>query len=280
MKNSASENSPSRNFPRGLSAKRFDIVVRGMIELIDFRAGYRGIEKIRIDNLQIGPGEILGVLGRNGSGKSTFLKALVGILPYEGRALLDKTEISAMTHTERAGRIAYLPQQLSSSHMSIATLVAHGRFSRMPFSKVMGEKDREAVRNALKMTGLWEERHRNVAELSGGERQRAYLAMVLAQETEYLLLDEPAASLDISHQIETMELLKQLAKDGRGIVITSHDLPQSAAYCDRICVIDRGRAAPAIPAAALAEEREMLREKIGVTLTPAGKGLYPYVLDR
>ena len=73
MKNSASENSPSRNFPRGLSAKRFDIVVRGMIELIDFRAGYRGIEKIRIDNLQIGPGEILGVLGRNGSGKSTFL---------------------------------------------------------------------------------------------------------------------------------------------------------------------------------------------------------------
>ena len=88
-----------------------------------------------------------------------------------------------------------------------------------------------------------------MAELSGGERQRAYLAMVLAQETEYLLLDEPAASLDIAHQIEIMELLKQLSSDGRGIVITSHDLPQSAAYCDRICVIDRGRAALAIPAA-------------------------------
>ena len=251
-----------------------------MIELKDFRAGYKGVEKIRVDELRIEPGRILGLLGRNGSGKSTFLKALVGIIPYGGHAILDKTETSSMTHRERARRIAYLPQQLSPVSMSVGTLVAHGRFARMSFSKIMGVKDREAVRHALEMTGLWEERHRSVAELSGGERQRAYLAMVLAQETEYLLLDEPAASLDIAHQIEIMELLKQLSSDGRGIVITSHDLPQSAAYCDRICVIDRGRAALAIPAAELAERTEMLRETLGVTLTPAGKGLYPYVLDR
>lgn len=251
-----------------------------MIELKDFRAGYKGVEKIRVDELRIEPGRILGLLGRNGSGKSTFLKALVGIIPYGGHAILDKTETSSMTHRERARRIAYLPQQLSPVSMSVGTLVAHGRFARMSFSKIMGVKDREAVRHALEMTGLWEERHRSVAELSGGERQRAYLAMVLAQETEYLLLDEPAASLDIAHQIEIMELLKQLSSDGRGIVITSHDLPQSAAYCDRICVIDRGRAALAIPAAELAEKTELLRETLGVTLTPAGKGLYPYVLDR
>jgi len=251
-----------------------------MIELKDFRAGYKGVEKIRVDELRIETGRILGLLGRNGSGKSTFLKALVGIIPYGGHAILDKTETSSMTHRERARRIAYLPQQLSPVSMSVGTLVAHGRFARMSFSKIMGVKDREAVRHALEMTGLWEERHRSVAELSGGERQRAYLAMVLAQETEYLLLDEPAASLDIAHQIEIMELLKQLSSDGRGIVITSHDLPQSAAYCDRICVIDRGRAALAIPAAELAEKTEMLRETLGVTLTPAGEGLYPYVLDR
>ena len=251
-----------------------------MIELKDFRAGYKGVEKIRVDELRIEPGRILGLLGRNGSGKSTFLKALVGIIPYGGHAILDKTETSSMSHRERARRIAYLPQQLSPVSMSVGTLVAHGRFARMSFSKIMGVKDREAVRHALEMTGLWEERHRSVAELSGGERQRAYLAMVLAQETEYLLLDEPAASLDIAHQIEIMELLKQLSSAGRGIVITSHDLPQSAAYCDRICVIDRGRAAPAIPAAELAGKTEMLRETLGVTLTPAGKGLYPYVLDK
>ena len=251
-----------------------------MIELKDFCAGYKGVEKIRIDDLRIEPGRILGLLGRNGSGKSTFLKALVGIISYEGHAILDKTETSSMSHRERARRIAYLPQQLSPVSMSVGTLAAHGRFARMSFSKVMGEKDREAVRHALEMTGLWEERHRSVAELSGGERQRAYLAMVLAQETEYLLLDEPAASLDIAHQIEIMELLKQLSSDGRGIVITSHDLPQSAAYCDRICVIDRGVAAAAIPAAELAGKTEMLRETLGVTLTPARKGLYPYVLDR
>ncbi len=251
-----------------------------MIELKDFRAGYKGVEKIRVDELRIEPGRILGLLGRNGSGKSTFLKALVGIIPYGGHAILDKTETSSITQRERARRIAYLPQQLSPVSMSVGTLVAHGRFARMSFSKIMGVKDREAVRHALEMSGLWEERHRSVAELSGGERQRAYLAMVLAQETEYLLLDEPAASLDIAHQIEIMELLKQLSSDGRGIVITSHDLPQSAAYCDRICVIDRGRAALAIPAAELAGKTEMLRETLGVTLTPAGKGLYPYVLDR
>lgn len=251
-----------------------------MIELVDFRAGYKGVEKIRIDDLRIEPGRILGLLGRNGSGKSTFLKALVGIIPYGGHAILDKTETSSMSHRERARRIAYLPQQLAPVSMSVGTLAAHGRFARMSFSKVMGEKDREAVRHALEMTGLWEERHRSVAELSGGERQRAYLAMVLAQETEYLLLDEPAASLDIAHQIEIMELLKQLSSDGRGIVITSHDLPQSAAYCDRICVIDRGRAVPAAPAAELAGKTEMLRKTLGVTLTPAVRGLYPYVLDR
>ena len=83
-----------------------------MIELKDFRAGYKGVEKIRVDELRIEPGRILGLLGRNGSGKSTFLKALVGIIPYGGHAILDKTETSSMTHRERARRIAYLPQQL------------------------------------------------------------------------------------------------------------------------------------------------------------------------
>ena len=80
-----------------------------MIELLDFRAGYKGIEKIRVDSLRIRPGEILGLLGRNGSGKSTFLRALVGIISYDGHALLDEKEISAMTHLERARRISYLP---------------------------------------------------------------------------------------------------------------------------------------------------------------------------
>ena len=251
-----------------------------MIELRDFRAGYRGTEKIRIDQLEIRPGQILGILGRNGSGKSTLLRALVGIIPYEGHALLDRKELADMTPRERAGRIAYLPQQLSPVHMSVATLAAHGRFARMSFSKVMGEKDRAAVRTALENTGLWEDRHRSVFELSGGERQRAYLAMVLAQETEYLLLDEPAASLDISHQLEIMELLKELAADGRGIVITSHDLPQSVYCCDRICLIGDGKACPAISARELAGEDELLCRTLGVKLTAAGKGLYPYVLDR
>ncbi len=252
-----------------------------MIEIKDFRAGYRGVDKIRAVGLEIRPGRILGILGRNGSGKSTFLKALVGIIPYEGHAFLDEKELSHMTHKERAGHIAYLPQLLSSAHMSVATLAAHGRFSRMSFSKVMGEKDHEAVRAALEKTGMWEERHRIVAELSGGERQRAYLAMVLAQDSRYLLLDEPASSLDITHQIEIMELLKELALEGKAIVITSHDLPQSAAYCDSICLIDHGIAGSAMSPKELAgQQNDILRKSMGVTMVPSGKGLYPYVLER
>lgn len=250
-----------------------------MIEIKDFSAGYRGSKKIRIRELDIRSGQILGILGRNGSGKSTFLRALVGIIPYEGHALLDGTETAAMSHKDRARRIAYLPQQLSPARMDILTLASHGRFARMSFSKVMGEEDKKAVRRALERTGLWQERYRRVDTLSGGERQRAYLAMVLAQDAEYMLLDEPAAALDIAHQIETMDLLKELASEGRGIVITSHDLPQTAAYSDRICLIDRGSADPAAPPDQLIREGERIRQVMGMTLVPADKGLYPYILE-
>ena len=250
-----------------------------MIEIKDFSAGYRGSKKIRIRELDIRPGRILGILGRNGSGKSTFLRALVGIIPYEGHALLDGTETASMSHKDRARRIAYLPQQLSPARMDILTLASHGRFARMSFSKVMGEEDKKAVRRALERTGLWQERYRRVDTLSGGERQRAYLAMILAQEAEYMLLDEPAAALDIAHQIETMDLLKELASEGRGIVITSHDLPQTAAYSDRICLIDRGRADSAVPPDQLIREGKRIRQVMGMTLVPADKGLYPYILE-
>ena len=184
-----------------------------------------------------------------------------------------------MSHKDRARRIAYLPQQLSPARMDILTLASHGRFARMSFSKVMGEEDKKAVRRALERTGLWQERYRRVDTLSGGERQRAYLAMILAQDAEYMLLDEPAAALDIAHQIETMDLLKELASEGRGIVITSHDLPQTAAYSDRICLIDRGSADPAAPPDQLIREGERIRQVMGMTLVPADKGLYPYILE-
>ena len=193
--------------------------------------------------------------------------------------MLDGTETAAMSHKDRARRIAYLPQQLSPARMDILTLASHGRFARMSFSKVMGEEDKKAVRRALERTGLWQARYRRVDTLSGGERQRAYLAMILAQDAEYMLLDEPAAALDIAHQIETMDLLKELASEGRGIVITSHDLPQTAAYSDRICLIDRGRADSAVPPDQLIREGKRIRQVMGMTLVPADKGLYPYILE-
>ncbi len=250
-----------------------------MIELENFSAGYGGEVKIRVETMVIRPGRVMGILGRNGSGKSTLLRALTGILPYGGTARLDGTDLSSLSSAERAKRLAFLPQQLSPVRMEIGTLAAHGRFARLPFSKVLGEADREAVRKALVRTGLWEVRHRKVDELSGGEKQRAYLAMVLAQDAPYLLLDEPASSLDIACQIEIMDLLRDLAREGKGILITSHDLPQTAACCDSVCLIDRGLADPVVPASDLAGNRDRLRQVMGVSLVPAEKGIYPYVLD-
>lgn len=251
-----------------------------MICLLNFEAGYGNKAAIRVDALEIRTGEIMGILGRNGSGKSTLLRALVGILSYRGEALADGKEIKSLSHRERARKIAYLPQQLSLPRMDIQTLAAHGRFARMSFSKVQGEADRAAVKKALEETGLWEERGRCVADLSGGERQRAYLAMVLAQDADYLLLDEPGASLDIAHQIETMDLLRRLADRGKGIVITSHDLPQAAACSDRICLIENGKKTACLSPEELADDTDLLRRAMGVTLVRTEKGIYPYGLEK
>lgn len=250
-----------------------------MIEIRNMSSGYEGGTHIRIDDLTIRTGEMLGILGKNGCGKSTFLRALVGILPYQGSICVENIELRTIPRKARAKRIAYLPQQISMPRMSVYTLAAHGRYARMPFSKVLGEADRSAVDNALKTTGLWEMRGRRVDELSGGERQRAYLAMVLAQDADVLLLDEPASSLDIAHQMSMMSILRRLADEGRGIVVTSHDIPQSFCFCDRICLIRDGRAAAVAAPPALASEKDLLRDVMGMSLVRSDKGIYPYVLD-
>ncbi len=251
-----------------------------MIEIREMRSGYDGNVHLEMDTLTVRTGEMLGILGKNGCGKSTFLRTLVGILPYEGSICVDGAELRTIPRKERAKRIAYLPQQLSMPKMSVYTLASHGRFARMPFSKIMSEADRHAVESALRTTGMWEMRRRRVDELSGGERQRAYLAMVLAQDADVLLLDEPTASLDIAHQMSLMAILRKLADEGRGIVVTSHDIPQSFCFCDRICMIREGKAAAVGAPQELALRSDLLRGVMGMSLVRADAGVYPYVLEK
>jgi len=215
-----------------------------MIEVANLQAGYEGFEKSNILNIEkavFEEGKITGIVGLNGSGKSTLLKSVLGMTSVTaGSILIDGKKIKSLGHKGRAREVAYLPQSYAAPNMDVFTLVSHGRFPYLGFSKVLGENDLRLVENALRLTDLWDLRDKNLSEISGGQRQRAYLAMAIAQNTKYLLLDEAAASLDIKHQLEVLEVLKKLAAEGKGIVITSHDLPQSFSICQKIYLMENG----------------------------------------
>ena len=241
-----------------------------MITLKDFSAGYYGRRTVSIEDLSFPDGSITCILGENGS----------GIIPYLGSARADGKEISSMSSRARAQVIGFMPQNLMASDMLVCTLMEHGRFSRLGLSKVLGQKDREAVERALSLTGMEELAERKVRTLSGGERQRAYLAMVMAQDPQTLLLDEPMASMDIGHQLLILDILKALKKDGHSLVITSHDLPQAFTIADQICLIREGSLLAAAAPQTLLQEPDLLRSCMGAGLVPLDVpgAVYPYTI--
>jgi len=254
-----------------------------MIEVTNLQAGYDGFEKLnilKIEKAVFEEGKITGIVGLNGSGKSTLLKTVLGMTSVTaGSILIDGKKIKSLGHKGRAREVAYLPQNYAAPNMDIFTLISHGRFPYLGFSKVLGEKDLQLVEKALRLTDLWDLREKNLSEISGGQRQRAYLAMAIAQDTKYLLLDEAAASLDIKHQLEVLKVLKKLAAEGRGIVITSHDLPQSFSVCQKIYLMEKGT----VVAEGTADEvaaGEKLAEVMGVGLKRSkdDDALYEYQL--
>lgn len=212
-----------------------------MIEIKKLNAGYENKSVLKIDSMTFKEGEITGIVGLNGCGKSTLLKTIIGLTDWSGEICAEGKNLKSLGHKSRAKLISYLPQTNPNGTMDVQTLVSHGRFPYMGFSKVLGTKDVELIENALKLCDLQEKKEKLLSEISGGERQRAYLAMVIAQNTKMILLDEPASYMDIKHQIEIMEVLKNLKEQGRGIVLTSHDLPQSFTFCDKIYLMENGR---------------------------------------
>ena len=254
-----------------------------MIEIKDLQASYEGFEKnqiLNIKNAVFEEGVISGIVGLNGSGKSTLLRTILGMTSVmSGTLLIDGKPLGSFGHKKRAREIAYLPQSYTAANMDLFTLVSHGRFPYLGFSKVLGKKDLELIENALRLTDLWQIKDKNLSEISGGQRQRAYLAMAIAQNTKYLLLDEVAASLDIKHQIEILEVLKKLAAEGKGIIITSHDLPQSFTVCQKIFLMEKGKIIAEGNPAQLAAGTE-LRQSMGIGLKNCSDqdSLYKYNL--
>ena len=192
-------------------------------------------------SLALPTGTFTALVGRNGCGKSTLLSCAAGLRSHEGTVLLRGEDLHRMTPRERAKHLALLPQTLSAPHMTVEELTGLGRSPYVDIGRRFTQEDRDAVCRAMESAGVAELCHRFLDELSGGERQRAYLAMILAQETELLMLDEPTAHMDMGGGDAFLRQLQVLKGEGRTLLVVMHDLAEAVRYADRLAVMDEGR---------------------------------------
>ena len=183
------------------------------------------------------------VIGPNGCGKSTLLRAMARLVkPAGGAVYLDGVAITTLPTRAVARRLAILPQgPLVSEGVTVGELVEQGRYAHAGPLRMLRRRDHEAIERALAFTDLSALRHRALDRLSGGERQRAWIAVTLAQEPRFMLLDEPTTFLDVRHQLEVLELIRRLNREqGMTIVVALHDVNHAARYADRLIALKNG----------------------------------------
>jgi len=202
-------------------------------------------EAVQGVSLTVAAGEVVGLIGPNGSGKSTSLQVLAGLHPAaRGEVKLDGRVLSSLTPTERARHLAYLPQNPQCHWpLSVRQVVALGRLPHRGGwgGGTGGADDMRAVAGAMERLDVTELAGRPVNRLSGGEKMRVMLARALAVEPLVLLADEPVDGLDPYHQLHVMELLRQLAGEGRGVLVVLHELSLAERFCDRLVLLHAGR---------------------------------------
>lgn len=195
-------------------------------------------------DLQAPAGQTTALLGPNGAGKSTLLKAILGLVPSEGRIRLGQRPITALSATERAKTVAYVPQRSQlTAPLSVERVVELGRFAHRGVLQGATARDRDAVAGALRDAGVEALRDRAFPELSGGEQQRVLLARALATEAPVLLLDEPTSALDVRQRLLMHGVLARLRAEGRTVLVVLHDLDEARAHADRAVLLQAGRVA-------------------------------------
>lgn len=208
-------------------------------------ATYQVRDKTLLNNisLNLSNGRLYGLIGHNGSGKSTLIKLLSGELaPSSGSVQLEEQRIHQFSAKELAKHIAYLPQRLpEAADFYVRELVMLGRFPWQKWLQKPTALDHDIVERAMAQTQVTQFAEQAVNTLSGGERQRVWLAMCLAQQCRYLLLDEPLAALDIVYQVEVMQLIRRLVDEqGLTVVIIIHDINLASQFCDELIALKGG----------------------------------------
>ena len=213
-----------------------------MLQIENLCAEYEHIERLHQISTELQPGRLTAVIGPNGCGKSTLMKCMAGLLKISsGNIRMDGRDFRQISEKERARLISYMPQSRITPDISVRQLVTHGRYPHLKWGQNLNKADHEIVYHALERTDMLSYAKRSVSRLSGGERQRAYLAMMLAQQTPVMLLDEPTTYLDLSSQFSLMELLRGLCHEGRSAVAVLHDLALALEYADHILLMQDGR---------------------------------------
>ena len=222
---------------------------------VSFRKGSKHL--VNDVSLALEAGELLGLIGPNGAGKSTLLSLLAGLESCDsGEVLLGQRKLKNVALAELSRELAWVGQS-GPIHwpLSVERLVTLGRRPHLGAWQSLGDADEAAVEAALLATDCHALRQQDATTLSGGERTRVLLARALAGEPKILLADEPVAALDLGHQLQTMQVLKNFASSGRGCLVVLHDLSLAARFCDRLCLMHQGSMV------AMGQPAEVLDEK-------------------
>ncbi len=222
-------------------------------------------------------GEVLGLVGPNGSGKTTMIKCIDGILHPQGEVRVFGDPVSSLHRMEIARRIAYVPQSFPEGLSSaVFETILMGR--RPYLNWQTGPEDEEKVYHAMKLLRVEDFAFRKIKELSGGERQRVMIARAIVQETPVILMDEPTSSLDVRHQMEVMEVARNLAvKNDLTVIMSLHDLNLASRYCDRIVMFKEGaRYGFGTPEEVLTED--VIEQVYGIETRINRDGDYPYII--
>ncbi len=244
------------------------------LSLSDLGVTLRGRTVFSDVTFSVGPGEMVGLIGPNGAGKTSLMRAALGLIPCDGTSSL-----ATLSPAERARAVAWMPQAREIAWpVPVERVVALGRLPYLPLRGGLPDQDRAHVESALDRLDLQGLRHRAASRLSGGEQARALIARALAQDTPLLMADEPIAGLDPAHQISAMRIFRDLAREGRAVIVSLHDLGLAARHCTRLILLAEGGVmADGTPAEVLSPER--MARAFGVSVwhqdTPHGPVFQP-----